>query len=145
MKKILTILAILLSFGAVLYQDQGRIFLVMLANHSFFSNNSNAQAARTSSLSPPYKDGVYTGSAENAFYGIIQVQSTIKNGKIANVSFLQAPNEAIRSVAINTIADPNLAQEAIQAQSPNVDIVSGATASSQAFAASLQIALQQAK
>jgi uncharacterized protein with FMN-binding domain len=38
-----------------------------------------------------------------------------------------------------------LAQEAIQAQSAQVDIISGASASSQAFQASLVDALSQAK
>lgn len=38
-----------------------------------------------------------------------------------------------------------LSQEAIQAQSANVDIISGATDSSQAFTVSLQSALNKAK
>ena len=46
---------------------------------------------------------------------------------------------------INSIADPELQQEAIQAQSANVDIITGATLTSEGFQMSLQDALSQAK
>jgi uncharacterized protein with FMN-binding domain len=61
------------------------------------------------------------------------------------VQFLQAPNAHGHSVEINSVADPMLAQEAIQAQSAKVDIVSGATDSSDAFIQSMQSALNKAK
>lgn len=92
-----------------------------------------------------YKDGSYTGKVADAFYGNIQVQAVIKNGRIVDVIFLQAPNDNGTSVSINSQADPMLTQEAIQAQSANVDIISGASASSQAFQVSLADALSQAK
>ena len=92
-----------------------------------------------------YKDGNYTGSVGDAFYGPIQVQVTVSGGKITNVQFLQAPNDRGTSIAINQQADPMLAQEAISAQSANVNIVSGATDTSNAFVQSMQSALSQAK
>lgn len=92
-----------------------------------------------------YKDGSFTGKVADAFYGNIQVQAVIKNGRIVDVIFLQAPNDNGTSVSINSQADPMLTQEAIQAQSANVDIISGASASSQAFQVSLADALSQAK
>ncbi len=92
-----------------------------------------------------YKDGSYTGVAADAQWGLIQVKAIIQNGKITDVQFLQYPNERNRSVDINSYADPQLTSEAIQAQSANVDIVSGATDSSQAFIQSLSDALTQAK
>jgi uncharacterized protein with FMN-binding domain len=58
---------------------------------------------------------------------------------------LQYPNERNRSVEINSYADPILVNEAIQAQSAKVDIVSGATDTSQAFIQSLSHALSQAQ
>ena len=92
-----------------------------------------------------YKDGSYTGSVANAFYGNVQVQATIQGGNITGVQFLQYPNDRPNSVAINSQAMPILQQEAIQAQSNNVSIVSGATDTSQAFIASLGSALTQAQ
>jgi uncharacterized protein with FMN-binding domain len=58
---------------------------------------------------------------------------------------LQYPNERERSVEINGYADPQLTQEAIQAQSAQVDIVTGATDTSEAFMQSLNDALTQAQ
>ena len=74
----------------------------------------------------------------------MQVQVVIQNGEIINVQFLQYPNERNRSVEINNYADPILVNEAIQVQSAKVDIVSGATDSSEAFIQSLSNALSQA-
>ncbi|MDQ2715363.1 MAG: FMN-binding protein [Chloroflexota bacterium] len=92
-----------------------------------------------------YKDGSYTGSVDDAQWGVVQVKAVIKNGKITNVQFLQYPSDRDRSVYINSIADPQLTSEAIQAQSANVDIVTGATDSSEAFIQSLTDALSQAR
>jgi uncharacterized protein with FMN-binding domain len=92
-----------------------------------------------------YKDGTYTGNVADAQWGVVQIQTTIKNDKITSVQFLQYPNDRSRSVEINGYADPILVNEAIQAQSANVDIVSGATDSSEAFIQSLSNALSQAQ
>lgn len=92
-----------------------------------------------------YKDGSYTGSVADAQWGYIQVKAIIQNGKITDVQFLQYPNDRNRSIDINNYADPQLRSEAIQAQSAQVDVVSGATDSSDAFIQSLSDALSQAK
>lgn len=92
-----------------------------------------------------YKDGTYTGSVADAFYGNIQVKAVISGGRIADVIFLQYPNDRSTSIEINSQAMPILRQEAIQAQSAKVDGVSGATDSSMAFIQSLGSALQQAQ
>jgi uncharacterized protein with FMN-binding domain len=92
-----------------------------------------------------YKDGNYTGSIADAQWGNVQVQAVIQHGKLANVVFLQYPHDRDRSVEINSYADPQLVSEAIQAQSANVDVVTGATDSSEAFMQSLSDALSQGK
>ncbi len=75
----------------------------------------------------------------------MQVQATIQGGKITNVQFVQYPNERNTSVRINSVAVPELQQEAIQAQSANVNIITGATLTSDGFQQSLQTALAQAQ
>ena len=92
-----------------------------------------------------YKDGQYTGSVADAYYGNIQVQVSISGSKITNVAFLQYPNDRSTSRYINGQAMPYLKAEAISAQSANVDILSGATDSSMAFQQSLGSALAKAK
>lgn len=119
------------------------------------SSNSSSDASPTSGALTPtsatgtstslYKDGTYTGSPADAQWGIVQVKVVIQNGKITAVPFLQYPNERDRSVRINSYADPQLSSEAIQAQSANVDVVTGATDTSEAFMQSLSDALSQAK
>jgi uncharacterized protein with FMN-binding domain len=91
-----------------------------------------------------YKNGSYTGSVADAQWGYIQVKAVIAGGKITDVQFLQYPNERQYSVQVNSFADPQLTQEAIQAQSAQVDIITGATDSSEAFMQSLSDALSQA-
>jgi uncharacterized protein with FMN-binding domain len=99
----------------------------------------------TSTPSNAYKNGTFAGSVVDVNWGLVQVQATIQNGQISNVQFLQYPSDRRTSQRINSIANPELEQEAIQAQSANVDIISGATLTSEGFQQSLQDALSQAK
>lgn len=92
-----------------------------------------------------YKDGTYTGSVANAYYGNVQVAVVISGGKLTDINFLQSPNENPNSIYVNQQADPYLKQEAIQSQSPNISLITGATFTSQAFIQSLSTALKQAK
>ncbi len=115
------------------------------------SSSGNSSAAKnqqtpssSSSTASAFKDGTYTGAVENVYYGNVQVSVTISGGKITNVKFLQYPNEHYTSVYINQQAMPYLKQEALQAQNANVQVISGATFTSQGFIQSLQSALNKA-
>ncbi|HSW48056.1 MAG TPA: FMN-binding protein [Candidatus Saccharimonadales bacterium] len=105
---------------------------------------SSAPSA-TSNNSVTFKSGTFTGDVADAYYGNLQVSATIVDGKITDVQFIQYPNDVHESRSINTQAMPYLKQEAIQAQNSQVDIVSGATQSSEAFRQSLQSALTKAR
>jgi uncharacterized protein with FMN-binding domain len=107
--------------------------------------SGSGSGSGTNTASASYKDGSYTGSVANAYYGNVQVQVSISGGKITNVQFLQYPNDNPNSQNINQQATPYLQQEAIQAQSANVNTITGATFTSQAFVQSLSSALNQAK
>ena len=65
--------------------------------------------------------------------------------KITAVSVPTYPNHTDRSIYINQKAIPILKAEALRAQSANINMVSGATDSSDAFAQSLQSAILKAK
>lgn len=95
--------------------------------------------------STSYKNGTFDGQPVDAYYGIVQVAVTIQNGSIQNVTFLQYPSDRRTSQEINSQAMPWLTQEAIQAQTANVNIISGATLTSEGFQLSLQSALQAAR
>jgi uncharacterized protein with FMN-binding domain len=92
-----------------------------------------------------YKDGTYQGPQVDVFYGIVEVRVNVQNGKIADVAFLQYPNDRRTSVRINNIAMPYLQQEALQAQSARINIISGATLTSEGFMMSLDAALKSAQ
>lgn len=102
-------------------------------------------SSRPSTATNSYKDGTYTGKISDAIYGYIQVRATVAGGKLTNVEFLDHPQDRRNSVEINDYAMPHLKEQAIQAQSAQVDGVSGATDTSQAFIESLGDALSQAK
>lgn len=108
------------------------------------SSGSSGMMQQPMMSSGQYRDGTYTGSVEDAFYGLVQVQAVIQNGKIASVRFLQRPNDNPTTRAINDQAGPYLVQEAIQAQSARVDVITGATDTSMAFIQSLTAALSHA-
>ena len=67
------------------------------------------------------------------------------NCSIVAVSVPVYPNHTDRSIFINQQALPYLKQEVLQAQSANVQLISGATDTSMAFVQSLQAAILQAK
>lgn len=92
-----------------------------------------------------YVDGTYTGPAVDVYYGVVQIQAVISGGKLANVSFLSYPNDRPESLRKSNRAMPILIQEAIQVQSAQVDIVTGASFTSGGFTQSLGVALDQAK
>jgi uncharacterized protein with FMN-binding domain len=76
---------------------------------------------------------------------IVGSKKTIKR-KIIKVNVPVYPNHTDRSVFINQQALPYLTQEVLQAQfNPNIQMVSGATDTSDAFMQSLQSALLKAK
>ena len=99
----------------------------------------------------------YPGSVQQADeWGSLQVMAVVRTTtttvgtkktvkrKLTKVTVPTYPNHTGRSQYINQTALPWLIQEALQAQSPNIRIISGATYSSEAFAYSLQSALQHA-
>jgi uncharacterized protein with FMN-binding domain len=86
--------------------------------------------------------GTFTGAVVQDPYGQVQVQVTLASGKITNVIALELPSQG-RSGFISQSVAPILQGEAISAQSAGIDTVSGATYTSQAYAQSLQSALDQ--
>ena len=78
-------------------------------------------------------------------YGAVQVAITIAGGKITDVTVPQYPNTERRDEEINAQAIPQLISETTSAQSAQIDMVSGATYTSDGYTQSLQSAIDQAK
>lgn len=110
------------------------------------TSGSNFLASNTQTLSSSlYRDGIYTGSVEDAYYGNVQVKVTISGGLIVDVAFLDYPKDRDNSIKINTRAMPLLKTETIKSQSAKIDTITGATQTSKGFVRSLTNALDQAK
>ncbi|NIH84408.1 FMN-binding protein [Amycolatopsis granulosa] len=85
-----------------------------------------------------------TGPVAPTRWGPVQVQLTVQNGKISNVQVVQYPNGNSRDREINDYALPVLVQDTLNAQSADIDMVSGATVTSEGYLQSLQGALDKA-
>ncbi|WP_210719059.1 FMN-binding protein [Streptomyces galbus] len=85
-----------------------------------------------------------TGDAAQTQYGVVQVRLTVAGGKITKAEAVQAPKGG-RSDSVTADAVPKLNQEAVAAQSADIDAVSGATYTSAGYRQSLQSAIDKAK
>lgn len=154
MKKITLAGLVIVTFVAYSFsqRNDSSVFVAKPASPATAASSSTTAsttavptASSPAATTAAYKDGSYTGSAADAIYGYIQVKATIQGGKLTDVVFVQYPNDRQNSIYINSQAMPMLKQQAIQVQSSQVDGVSGATDTTQAFIQSLGDALQQAK
>jgi uncharacterized protein with FMN-binding domain len=96
------------------------------------------------SPSPTALSGTFTGADFPNRFGDVQVRIVITNGHITDVQAVQLPTDRAESAYISQQAGPWLRTEALQAQSANIDIIGGATYTSQSYQQSLESALQQA-
>jgi len=100
------------------------------------SNGSNGSTAR-------YADGTWTGTEVSEPWGPFQVQVVISAGTIRKVSVVESPSDR-HSSRINNVAVPLLTESTLSTQSAAVDMVSGATWTSDSYDQSLQSALDKA-
>jgi uncharacterized protein with FMN-binding domain len=89
------------------------------------------------------RDGTYKGSPVSNPYGSVQVAITVSGGRVTDAA-ANYPTTG-QSASINAAAIPKLRQATIQAQSAEIDAVSGATATSESYTESLQAALDAAR
>ncbi|MGC0342110.1 FMN-binding protein [Streptomyces sp. SLBN-8D4] len=85
-----------------------------------------------------------TGDTIQTRWGPVQVRVTVKDGKLTEVTAVTYPTDNPRDQEINSYALPRLRSEALQAQSADIDTVSGATYTSDGYRQSLQSALDSA-
>ncbi|HEX9041548.1 MAG TPA: FMN-binding protein [Trebonia sp.] len=85
-----------------------------------------------------------TGTAVDTIYGPVQVQITVRNGKITAAQAIEYPQGSPRDYQINSYAVPMLNQETVSASSASIDGVSGATYTSTGYITSLQSAVDKA-
>lgn len=100
--------------------------------------------APTSSSAVPRKSVVVTGDVIDTQYGPVQVEVTVRGGRITAAHALRHPSGDGQTDQINADAVPQLDEETMAAQSAHIDTVSGATFTSEGYRQSLQAALDAA-
>ena len=95
-------------------------------------------ADNTAKLQNGYADGVYEGEG-TGFGGSINVKVTIKNGQIKNIEIIRAENEDGTYLETAKGIIPKI----LDAQTPEVDVMSGATFSSTGIKDAVADALQK--
>ena len=103
---------------------------------------TTAPAQTTAPVTTTVKDGTYTGPSVNVNYGNVQVKITVSNGKITDAVAVKAPSG--KNDRYTNMSVPVLKTQTLQAQSANIQGVSGASYTSYGWFKSLQGALADA-
>jgi uncharacterized protein with FMN-binding domain len=108
------------------------------------SASPHATPSPSPTPSPKALTGTFTGADVTNRFGDVQVRVVITDGRITDVQALRLPSDRAYSAYVSQVAGPMLRTEALTAQSANIDIISGATYTSESYAQSLESALQKA-
>jgi uncharacterized protein with FMN-binding domain len=108
------------------------------------SSGSAGTSAAGSTGAAAKAAGTYPGAVVQTRFGAVQVQVTVQSGKITDVTALQLTDAERKSIQISNRAAPLLRTEVLAAQSADVQTISGATVTSDAYLDSLQAALDAA-
>jgi hypothetical protein len=100
---------------------------------------AGSEGAGASPTAPPPR--TIPGSVVMMRWGPVQVAVTMQGGRITDVNALQLPVDHQRSAYISQQVAPYLRMEVLQAQGANIDSISGATYTVDAYVQSLQAAL----
>ncbi|MGC9543432.1 FMN-binding protein [Streptomyces sp. UG1] len=100
------------------------------------TTTQTASPASTPSTSSGSGNTVVKGSTVQTEKGPVQVEVTFQGTRITAVKMLQQPNHPQTTAAV-----PKLIAETLEAQSTDIDTVSGATITSNGYKESLQAAI----
>jgi uncharacterized protein with FMN-binding domain len=146
----LVAVALVASFRATPHIQKGRLAVVRPSTQAAPApapaTRSPARPAQgaTSSGPPPPPTRRVAGAGVDTQYGVVQVRITMRGARIVSITELALPFDRRRSQEISQVAAPLLRSEALKAQSARIDVVSGATYTSNGYAQSLQSALDRA-
>ena len=116
-----------------------------------YKTSTGAAASATTSVAAPAAGsgtgvtaGTFTGESTSTEWGDVQVVITVADGRVTDVQVPEYPDGNRKDQQINARALPVLTKETLAAQSADIDMVSGATVTSEGYLTSLQSALDQA-
>ncbi len=112
------------------------------SKNSSRSKAGSRSSSRTSAPAPTQR--TVDGAVVSTPYGNVQVAAVVKGSHLVDVKALHLTDSSGTSRSISASAAPQLRSEALQAQSAQIDTVSGATYTSEGYRQSLQAALDAA-
>ena len=115
------------------------------------TRNPNS-ALRPAATSPPAPEvtprpgeTTATGPAITTPFSVIQVRATLTRGRLTGVETVALTGDGPHTDALNARAEPILRAEALRAGSADIDVVTGATYTSESWRDSLQAAIDAAR
>jgi uncharacterized protein with FMN-binding domain len=104
---------------------------------------SALRPAATATPRPGVRVG--TGPLLSTPFSSIQVRAELTRGRLTGVQTLSLTGADAHTLAINRRAEPILREEALRAGSADIDVVSGATYTSESWIESLRAAIKDAR
>ena len=117
--------------------------LALGADDGSAAGPSTVPSASPTTVPSVAAESTAVGDAVSFRFGTVQVEVTIADGRIVAVQTLQMPDEDRHSLSISQEVEPMLRESALAAGDADIDVISGATYTSLAYAESLQSALDQ--
>jgi uncharacterized protein with FMN-binding domain len=130
--------------GVLMFKPKEPSISLSTSTSTGTSSSSSSSSSSGTTVTKSGTTTTATGAGITSQFGTTQVKVTIKAGKITDVAVVQENSNEPQSQQISEAAFPTLKQSALDKQSAAIDSVSGATYTSQQYAASLQSALDKA-
>lgn len=119
------------------------VLIVSFKTHSASSVATPPAAVSTPTTTAGATTKTITGDSIETRFGPVQVRITVTNGKITSATAIDYPTDTPRDQQINAYAIPTLNQEAVGSTTASINMVSGATYTSDGYLQSLQSALDK--
>ncbi len=100
---------------------------------------------RRVSAKPAHGPGRSATETRTTPFSVISVRVTLTGGELTRVETVDLTGANARTEAINARAEPILREEALKAGSGKIDVVTGATYTSESYREALQAAIDRAR
>jgi uncharacterized protein with FMN-binding domain len=123
------------------------VAVVLLARYETHPPDEPPPPPRRAATPAPPPPGVKVGTGPliSTPFSSIQVRAELTRGRLTGVRTLSLTGADAHTQALNARAEPILREEALEAGSADIDIVSGATYTSESWIESLQAAIRDAR
>jgi len=131
------------AIAALVVTAAAVVLLVRFQTHPPPEPPPPARAAKAPAPRPGVKVG--TGPLLTTPFSSIQVRAELTRGRLTGVRTLSLSGADAHTRSINARAEPLLREEALRAGSARIDVVSGATYTSESWIQSLRAAMRDAR